>query len=70
MLRAMMKTGLNKVFRSRWHALWWAAGICMTAYCSVPSPDTAPAAKASASAPHADKWWMKNSSQSAAGKAG
>src|SRR5690349_14431410 len=27
------------VFRSRWKALWWAAGICATAYCSVPSQD-------------------------------
>ncbi len=27
------------VFRSRWKALWWAAGICTTAYCTVPSPD-------------------------------
>ena len=35
---------LNKyqnVFRSRWKALWWAAGVLMTAYCSVPSPDDA-----------------------------
>lgn len=27
------------VFRSRWKALWWAAGVCLTAYCTVPSPD-------------------------------
>jgi hypothetical protein len=27
------------VFRSRWKALFWAAGILMTAYCTVPSPD-------------------------------
>ena len=29
----------QNVFRSRWKALWWAAGVCLTAYCSVPSPD-------------------------------
>ena len=27
------------VFRSRWKALFWAAGILVTAYCTVPSPD-------------------------------
>jgi hypothetical protein len=27
------------VFRSRWRALLWSAGVLLTAYCSVPSPD-------------------------------
>ncbi len=27
------------VFTSRWRALIWAAGVCLTAYCTVPSPD-------------------------------
>ena len=27
---------INTVFRSRWNALFWGAGIMMTAYCSVP----------------------------------
>lgn len=27
------------VFRSRWKALWWAAGVLLTAYCSIPSAD-------------------------------
>ena len=27
------------VFRSRWKALWWALGVCTTAYCTVPSQD-------------------------------
>lgn len=31
---------LNTVFKSRWNALFWAAGVLLTAYCSVPSPDT------------------------------
>lgn len=29
------------IFRSRWKALIWAAGVLLTAYCSVPSPDDA-----------------------------
>jgi hypothetical protein len=28
---------LNTLFRSRWNALLWAAGILLTAYCTVPS---------------------------------
>ncbi|RIV89708.1 hypothetical protein D2V17_05405 [Aurantiacibacter xanthus] len=24
------------VFRSRWRALLWAGGVCLTAYCTVP----------------------------------
>ena len=32
---------LNTVFASRWKALTWAAGILLTAYCSVPSLDRA-----------------------------
>ncbi|MCJ2183686.1 hypothetical protein MTR62_13440 [Novosphingobium sp. 1949] len=28
---------LNSVFRSRWRALWWSAGVLLTAYCSVPA---------------------------------
>lgn len=27
---------ITTVFASRWKALWWSAGILMTAYCSVP----------------------------------
>ena len=30
---------LTTVFASRWKALWWAAMILATAYCSVPSKD-------------------------------
>jgi len=29
----------QNIFRSRWKALWWAAGVCLTAYCTVPSAD-------------------------------
>lgn len=28
---------LNTLFASRWKALAWAAGILLTAYCSIPS---------------------------------
>lgn len=30
---------ISTVFTSRWKALWWAAGVMLTAYCTVPSPD-------------------------------
>jgi hypothetical protein len=30
---------LSKVFASRWHALWWAGVVLLTAYCTVPAPD-------------------------------
>jgi hypothetical protein len=30
---------LNTVFASRWRALLWAAGILLTAYCTVPAAD-------------------------------
>jgi hypothetical protein len=54
----------QNMFRSRWKALWWAAGVLMTAYCTVPSPEeqgapplAAPVvAKAPAAAP--DNSWM------------
>jgi hypothetical protein len=31
----------QNIFRSRWRALGWAAGVCLTAYCTVPSADEA-----------------------------
>ncbi len=58
---------LNKyqnVFRSRWKALWWAAGVLMTAYCSVPSPDTANQQHTTAQAVHKhyNPWALDKSS--------
>lgn len=46
------------VFRSRWKALWWAAGVMLTAYCTVPSADETAKkeAAAQASAHHANPW--------------
>ncbi|HKT84992.1 MAG TPA: hypothetical protein VJQ77_02770 [Novosphingobium sp.] len=35
----MLGPGIRNVFKSRWHALFWAGGVLLTAYCSVPSPD-------------------------------
>lgn len=49
---------LNTVFASRWKALLWAAGVLLTAYCTVPSADetaqqeAAQAAAAKAAAAH------------------
>jgi hypothetical protein len=54
----------QNVFRSRWKALWWAAGVLMTAYCTVPSPDeqaaspTAATVVAKAPAAEPDNSWM------------
>ena len=31
------------VFRSRWRALLWAGGVCLTAYCTVPHEGKDPA---------------------------
>jgi hypothetical protein len=32
----MIGPRITTVFRSRWNALFWSAGILATAYCSVP----------------------------------
>lgn len=42
----------TQVFTSRWKALLWAAGVMMTAYCTVPAPeDDASQARAGVSHP-------------------
>lgn len=56
----MFGPSIKTVFRSRWHALLWSAGILATAYCSVPAADqggndAAQAAKAAAEAAHKAK---------------
>ncbi|WP_137680765.1 hypothetical protein [Aurantiacibacter suaedae] len=38
------------VFRSRWRALLWAGGVCLTAYCAVPHADDGPENDADAQA--------------------
>jgi hypothetical protein len=35
----MMGPRITTVFRSRWNALLWSAGVLATAYCSIPKPD-------------------------------
>lgn len=45
----------TQVFTSRWKAVLWAAGVMMTAYCTVPSADetdAAPQARDGGSASH------------------
>lgn len=62
MPQSMFGPRITTVFASRWKALWWAAGILMTAYCTVPSADEAapgnPAAAApkAATGPHKSPW--------------
>lgn len=40
----------QNIFRSRWRAVWWASGVLLLAYCSVPSPDEDEQAQQHASA--------------------
>ena len=55
------------VFRSRWKALWWAAGVCLTAYCTVPSPDQGDTQRSTAAAPsqhkHVNPWALDKSAK-------
>ena len=44
------------VFSSRWKALWWAAGVCLTAYCTVPSADQSDVQSTKLHAKHASPW--------------
>jgi hypothetical protein len=50
---------MNTVFASRWKAAWWSAGVLMTAYCTVPSPDDATPPGASAVHSAAKNPWSK-----------
>lgn len=56
----MIGPRITTVFASRWKALWWSAGILLTAYCSVPSPDETQQAHHPAhpvqKSDHADPW--------------
>ncbi|MDD3798351.1 MAG: hypothetical protein PHE36_04140 [Novosphingobium sp.] len=57
---------LSSVFASRWKALWWAAGILLTAYCSVPKPDEAAHnAKPAPKHEQANPWAVKPAHDSA-----
>lgn len=41
-IAGMLGLGYSRIFRSRWSALFWAAGILATAYSMTPSDDEAP----------------------------
>lgn len=51
---------ITNVFRSRWQALFWAASVLLTAYCSVPAPEThgggQPKASAEVHGKHSNPW--------------
>lgn len=55
----MFGPSITTVFASRWKALMWAAGILLTAYCSIPSQEET-AAAAMPSAPVHTNPWAKN----------
>jgi hypothetical protein len=44
------------VFASRWKALWWAAGVCLTAYCTVPAADQSAETYGKHQPKHANPW--------------
>jgi hypothetical protein len=44
------------VFTSRWKALMWAAGVCLTAYCTVPSQEQSEAKQAKLHPRHTSPW--------------
>jgi len=46
---------IRTVFASRWKALWWAIGVCLTAYCTVPSAD-APSSSQAQAQKHVNPW--------------
>lgn len=46
----MFGPALKTVFASRWKALWFAASVMLTAYCSIPDAAPAPADDAASQA--------------------
>lgn len=44
------------IFRSRWKALFWAAGVCLLAYCTVPSQEQSEAQDAKLHPKHVSPW--------------
>jgi len=51
---------MNTVFVSRWKALLWSAGILLTAYCTVPTPEQTAETHAAAAAAKAHKAAIRN----------
>jgi hypothetical protein len=56
MLSRMFGPGLGRIFRSRWAALWWAAGMLVTAWSLVPAADETP----DGNPPHHVNPWAKD----------
>ncbi len=50
------------IFRSRWKALLWAVGVCLTAYCTVPSADQTARQDAAKHPKHPNPWALHDSS--------
>lgn len=48
----MLGVRTSQVFTSRWKALFWSAGIMLTAYCSIPAADDDNGAVAAKSEKH------------------
>ena len=46
----MFGPSIKTVFASRWRALWFAASVMLTAYCSIPDAEEPPADDAAAQA--------------------
>ena len=49
-----MMNRYQNIFRSRWKALTWAAGVLLTAYCAVPAPQEQ--ARTTAHHAHVNPW--------------
>ncbi|HSQ95049.1 MAG TPA: hypothetical protein VLM18_02955 [Croceibacterium sp.] len=47
------------VFTSRWKAMMWAAGVCLTAYCTVPSQEQSEAKYAKEHLRHLSPWALQ-----------
>jgi len=49
---------IRNVFRSRWHAVAWASGVLLTAYCTVPAADREARRQTASAQParHANPW--------------
>ena len=56
------------IFRSRWRALIWSAGVLMIAYCTVPSPEQEP--ESAAAARHVNPWALDKSGRKSSAEAG
>jgi hypothetical protein len=46
----------QNIFRSRWRAVIWGLGVCLTAYCTVPSAQQTAAEQAAQAPRHVNPW--------------